>query len=361
MRPAVNMAGMGRFIFFSFLLLVSCRSDIQDRFRTTPSAIGKMQQLNLVVDSQLWQTSLRDSFAFYYQGAYLILPQPEPIYDVRVLEVDELLEDPIKRELKLFFKIANLADTNSTLTRMVINDLGESRIEESLQNSDFGVQIVRDKWARGQMIVYLYGKNIDALIDGTVRSFDRIHERIKEFYNTTIQAEVYGGGINRELTGLIRSKFNVNIDIPSNWVKAVEEDHFLWLREEQKNASLSLLFTSIPYEELEQLSREYLRNLRDSVTVEQISSGKEGSYMLVEDSFLPTFYFQYDLNGNYAIELRGIWDMYSDFMGGPFQSVLVLNEAENRLIFVDAFAYAPAENKRNHMIKLDYIIKTLDF
>ena len=354
---------MGRafLIFFSLLMLFGCRGDLQERFRTQPSAIGKIQQLNLVVDPQLWETHLADTFSFYYQGAYLILPQPEPLYDLRVLKVDELLDDPIKRELKLFFKMANLADPHSTLTKMVKSDLGEARIEESLQDRNFGVQIVRDKWAKGQMVVYLFGRNLDALEEGIVRSFDQIHQRIEDFYSNTVEAELYGGGINRQLKGVIEKKFNAQIEIPSAWVKAVEEDNFLWLREEKRNASLSLLFSSVPYEDSSQLTHGFLRSLRDSLTTEHISSGKEGTFMVVDDSFLPTFNYEYDLNGHYAIELRGIWDMRGDFMGGPFQSILVLNEAENRLFFVDAFAYAPAEDKRNHMIRLNHILNTIGF
>jgi hypothetical protein len=40
---------------------------------------------------------------------------------------------------------------------------------------------------------------------------------------------------------------------------------------------------------------------------------------------------------------------------------LILNEAENQLLFVDVFAYAPAEDKRNHMIRLNHIVHSLNF
>ncbi|TVQ44519.1 MAG: DUF4837 family protein [Saprospirales bacterium] len=346
-------------ILFAFLTLAACGSDVQDRFRSTPTAIGRIQQMNIIADQQLWDTYLSDTFAFYYQGAYLILPQPEPIFDIRVFSTEDVLSETSLRELKLFVKVANLADENSPTTQMVLSDLGKETINESLQNRNFGVQIARDKWARGQLVVYIFGKSIDDIVEGIPRSFDQIRSRIAEFYERTLEAEIFGGGINRPLANLVASKFNADIRIPSNWVLAIEDKDFLWLREEQRNASLSLLFTKVPYEDESQLSPEFLRSLRDSITSERISSGKEGSYMVVEDSYLPTFNFQYNHHGSYTVELRGIWDMRSDFMGGPFKSYLFHRQADNMLIFVDAFVFAPAEDKRNHMIRLEYIVKTL--
>ncbi|TVR78570.1 MAG: DUF4837 family protein [Saprospirales bacterium] len=350
------------YILLVGVLLSGCgEGQMGDRFRTMPTSIGKLHQINLVVDPDLWQPELEETFRFYYQGAYLILPQPEPIFDLRVFSLDDILQEPVRRELKVFIKMANLSDQNSQLTQMVMSDLGQERINRSLENDDFGVQIVRDKWARDQLVVYLFGRNSAAISEGVVRSFDQVELRIKEFFGGMLEAEIFGGGENRELTQIIRSKFSADIRIPSDWVKAVESEDFLWIRNEKRHASLSLLFHALDYSTEEQLSPQYLRELRDSITREHISSGKEGTYMEVEDSFLPLFDFSYRINGHYAIELRGIWDMREDFMGGPFKSFLILNENTNRLLFVDAFAYAPAEDKRNHMIRMNHIIQTTNF
>lgn len=361
---AIKYFRMGRLLIVVFFLgLVSAcgESNVGDRFRTMPSSIGNLHQVNLVVDPDLWQSELEETFRFYYQGAYLILPQPEPIFDLRVFSLDDILQEPVRRELKIFIKMVNISDQNSQLTQMVMTDLGQERINRYLENDQFGVQIVRDKWARNQLVVYLFGTDSDAISEGVVRSFEQVKSRIKDFFGSMLEAEVYGGGENRELTQLIRSKFGANVRIPTGWVKAIESDNFLWLRDEKRHASLSLVFHSLDYSSEDQLTPQFLRELRDSLTAEYISSGKEGTYMEVEDRFLPLFDFSRRINGHYAIELRGIWDMREDFMGGPFKSFLILNEATNRLLFVDAFAYAPAEDKRNHMIRLNHIVQTTDF
>ena len=36
---------------------------------------------------------------------------------------------------------------------------------------------------------------------------------------------------------------------------------------------------------------------------------------------LPVYEYAYQLNGSYTKELRGIWEMENDFMGGPFSII----------------------------------------
>jgi hypothetical protein len=115
------------------------------------------------------------------------------------------------------------------------------------------------------------------------------------------------------------------------------------------------------YEEEDQLSKEYLLNLRDSLGKEYVSSTIEGSYMRVNREDLPIIYNTTRVSGHYAVEARGIWEIVDDYMGGAFISYLVLNANTNELLFIDGFLHAPGEEKRDLMEHLDYIIHTLKF
>jgi len=46
-------------------------------------------------------------------------------------------------------------------------------------------------------------------------------------------------------------------------------------------------------------------------------------------------------------------------MAGPFLNYTVIDKANNRLIVVEGFVFAPAVNKRNYMFELEAILKTL--
>ena len=55
----------------------------------------------------------------------------------------------------------------------------------------------------------------------------------------------------------------------------------------------------------------------------------------------------------YMQEVRGLWSMENDMMGGPFVSHSVVDEVNNRVIVVEAFLFAPSRKKGDLMRKLE--------
>ena len=53
--------------------------------------------------------------------------------------------------------------------------------------------------------------------------------------------------------------------------------------------------------------------------------------------------------------------MEGDFMGGPFLNYIIKDEKNNRMLFVDAFVYAPKYNKREYLRKMEAMVSTLKF
>ena len=52
-------------------------------------------------------------------------------------------------------------------------------------------------------------------------------------------------------------------------------------------------------------------------------------------------YEEVEFDGHFALEVRGLWKMENDFMGGPFYSLTIVDEARGRLLTVEGYAYAP--------------------
>ena len=86
----------------------------------------------------------------------------------------------------------------------------------------------------------------------------------------------------------------------------------------------------------------------------------KGSYMST-DMIAPVVAKQYEVDGCYAIELRGLWKLENDFMGGPFVNLSVLDQKNNRIVCVDGYVYAPGEDKRNLIRQVEAIMHTLSF
>jgi hypothetical protein len=66
-------------------------------------------------------------------------------------------------------------------------------------------------------------------------------------------------------------------------------------------------------------------------------------------------------NDNYASEMRGLWRVENDFMGGPFISLSVLDASRRRVITVEGNVYAPKNEKRNYLRQLEAMIYSMEF
>ena len=72
-------------------------------------------------------------------------------------------------------------------------------------------------------------------------------------------------------------------------------------------------------------------------------------------------YREFMKGGRYYAELRGLWRLEGDFMGGPFVSLSTVDEVRNRIVTVEGYVYSPKKDKRNFLRQVEAILYTLDF
>ena len=360
------MIGRGMLVsgLFLFLLLFSsCQNSASNNYNAKPSALGKMNEIVIICDDSLWESSLQDSLDYYFGGPYPIIPRPEPLFDIRHFTFQELMNEPLRRQLRTYLIIANLNDENSATRQMVISDLGAERVQRATVDSTYNTSVGRDKWATGQILIYLMGQSVDQLANNIRTNFNGISKRINEHDAYQLESTTFAKGENVGLNKKLFEKYGIQIKIPAEFVLADEDDRdrFVWIRKEVKEGTMSLVFRKVNYTRSEQLEKEYAKRLRDDYGRKYISSPEDNSYMVTNDVDLPMFEYTIEIGGHYAKEYRGIWEMENDFMGGPFASYLVLNEDESELLFVDAFVYVPGKAKRNFVQQLECIVKNLEW
>ena len=81
--------------------------------------------------------------------------------------------------------------------------------------------------------------------------------------------------------------------------------------------------------------------------------------MQIERRITPS-YEEFSFKGGFAAEVRGLWRMENDFMGGPFYSLTFYDEPNTRLITVEGYAYAPYFDKRPYMREIEGIVKSVE-
>jgi hypothetical protein len=66
-------------------------------------------------------------------------------------------------------------------------------------------------------------------------------------------------------------------------------------------------------------------------------------------------------NDKSAFETRGNWEMKNDFMNGPFLNYTIRDEKHNCYLIIEGFIYSPSSPKRDLVVELESIIKSVKF
>ena len=338
-----------------------CSDEIRQRFETVPTAYGKVNEIVVIADKETWEGPLGDTFQYYFSSPFLILPQPEPVFDLRHFTPEDLLTDPLRKELRNYVFLADLSDTGSPTTQLVQTDLGSEKINKAKTDPTFRTAAGKDKWAKGQVLVYMFGTDMSDLTASIKNQFPAVSKRVHEADREKIEATVYLDGENRELNELVRAQFGVQMRIPGDYFKAIDQDGVLWLRKETREISSNILINKVPYRDRRQLTQAAIKALQDSLGRKYVSSEVAGSYMKTNDVDLPMIVTPTQVGNQYALEARGVWELANDFMGGPFISYLIHNEATQELILMEGFIYAPGKDKREYMQYLTHVLQTVSF
>lgn len=353
------------------LIITSCGGgDTGQRFAVKGKALGIMNDVVIVSDAALWDGPIGDTIDRYFEGFYPLTPSPEPIFDLRHFTIEDIELEPLRKELRTYILVADLSDDASTTTQVVKKDLGTERVQRALTEEGFFTSVGKDKWATGQLLIYIFAKNADKLAEAIRESSDGVSARINEFDSYQLNQLTYGKGENRGLATSLESRFaGANITFPLDYGKvldAPEQNNLYWMR---KNISYKIGRDANPgyiniavsihdYTGPEMLEKEAVKSRFNSFG-QNVSSDEPNTYAIINDVDLPILEYDREVSGNYTKEYRGIWEMENDFMGGPFQSYALVNTTTNKLLSVDAFIYAPGKNKRDLMQQVDAIVNRI--
>ncbi|MEM6697452.1 MAG: DUF4837 family protein [Bacteroidota bacterium] len=347
--------------FLLSILLYSCSQEARSQLRPTPNAYGPRNQLVVVMDDELWKGDVGDTVRYYYGSAYPILPQPEPIFDLTHFTPKELEEDGFRKELRNFLFVADLSEESSPTTQMLNEDLGSEKIRAAKEDVNASTTVAKDRWAKEQLMIFVYSDGKETLKDQLIKTFPAAKKRIDKANSDKIESNVYVSGENGFVNSEVQESMSLGMRIPKPFIIAYDEQETIWLRRETPVSSSNIMIHKQPYQSTGQITRENLKSIQDSLGKKLVSTDIDGTYMRINDVDLPMLTETIELNGNYALEARGIWDIVNDYAGGPFVSYLTVNPKTNELIYINAFVHAPGEEKREFMQNLEHIVSTIQF
>lgn len=349
-------------LFLGLTLVVGCSNDFTDQLTPTPVAYGKVNELVVVADKNMWEGPVGDTIRYYLAAAYIILPQPEPLLDIRFYEPADMREVPGRKKFRSYLFVGNMSDTDSPTTKMIKNDIGSEGTLRASEDPSFNISLGSNKWAKDQILIYQFGKDQNTLIDNLRKNAATILKRVKRHDDEIVEANIYQGGVNAEMVSLIKAKTGADLKVPYDYFLAMNDSvsNTLWLRKETDYLSSNIFLHKYSYKDQKQLSKEGIKDQLNELG-RYVSTMKDGTYKHINDIDLPMYTTNMQLNGNYVVETRGIWEVVDDFMGGPYLSYSILNRETNEILLVEGFVHAPSKTKRNFMEELEHIFGTLKF
>lgn len=224
------------------------------------------------------------------------------------------------------------------------------------------IKVFKDYWSEDQLLMRINAPDRDQLVT-------LINENKLKILNIMRDGEVdrqvsYNRKYkNQDICEKILLKHDIDVSIPKGFEIKVDTGNFTWVAFDPAGMTLGVLFWSYPYTSEKQLDLPDLQLFTDQFLMPRVpgpSAPAKVSYMrIVPDWNVSTRTFT--MNGNFVREMKGLWEVKVDFMGGPFISWTFVDEKRNRIVTAFGFVYAPKMDKRNQVRKVEGILKTIDF
>ncbi len=318
-------------VFISVLSFYSCNSDQS----TKASSTGSPNEIIVVAEDNLWKTSLGDSIISFFGSTRTGLPQDEPLYKVVQIKLSEFN--------RLFETHRNV------LAISIDSSLNEPKTE-----------MVQNVWSAPQRVVKIAAPSIELLKSA-------FNENKREIFNLFENAEIqrqqslYSKTLNIKAGETVTNKFNLKMAIPADFFVAVDKDNFLWLRKETNVISQGILIYRYPYTDTASFNPRKILSVRNQFTRLYVPGPSDSSFMVVAENYVTPVDRLLTLKKEHAVEIRGLWEVEKDFMGGPFINYTLVDQKNNMVVALDGYVYAPNQNKADLLRQVQSILLTFEF
>ena len=153
-----------------------------------------------------------------------------------------------------------------------------------------------------------------------------------------------------------QKQFGVSIKAPVDIDDIKSGENFFWASASKQEFRTNVCMYSLP---VRNMTLDDFVAARDSVMMINIPGDREGQWMETDSRTVSYKSRTMRESGQNVIEVRGLWDMRNDAMGGPFVSYVMTDDVNNRLIVAEGFIFAPKEEKRAMIRQLEATLQTV--
>ena len=295
---------------------------------------GKAGEIIIVANKAEWESEPGSELRSILATPYPYLPQSEPSYT--------LINIPHKSFTSLFEYHRNI---------IILKVDPELKAE---------FKAVEDVWAAPQTVIMITAPTKEevtrVIADNAEQLFNIINqaERNRIMRNSKRYEDV-------ALRQFVADKFGGSPYFPKGYSLKKQTDNFVWISYETTYINLGIFVYRIPYKDETSVQLEQLMAATNDIMQENVPGMVDNSYMTISSEILPGLGVMKYKNRNF-VEMRGLWEVKNDFMGGPFVIHAFYDKNDPKsIIVVEGFVYAPRYDKRDYIRQVESILYSFDW
>lgn len=315
------------------LIMASCHntpSGSSNGKAYTATISGKQGDVLVVINSDYWKSDLGQMIRDSLTAEYPMLPQVEP-----------------------YFRVSNVP--HGGFTKMFQIQRNIIRVDINPENLN-NVSFRKNVWALPQCVVEVKASNYDNAVKifnenaGKIRNVIEGSERERIIENNALYS-------SSSTEYEVQQMFGGSPVFPMETKIFKQTDDFIWLATCNTDyIKKYIILYKYPVEKGEDMmSRESLISHNLEAINTNIPGTREGSYMTHSKYVAPTLqYLRYKDKG--LAEIRGLWEVENDYMGGPFITHVLYSPDGKYMIGIEGFVFAPKHDKIQHLRDVEAIV-----
>ena len=295
-----------------------------------PNVSGKAGEIIVAIEKADWEGSLGSGVRDLLACDCPYLAQKEPLYtlvNVPPGSFGDLFK--VHRNI-VFFNISSQVDSTGVLYR-------------------------KDVWAAPQCMVQVNAPSADKAAElletegKTIVSFIEQAERDRVIRNSIRYEE-------REIAEKVGAVFGGSPHFPMGYKIKKLTDDFGWIADEKQYTMQGILIYKYPATRAaDELSVKNIIAERNAVLKANVPGMFENTWMTTGEYMPPQIEFLRYRGRDFA-QVRGLWEVENDYMGGPFVSHSFYSPDGDNVIVAEAFVYAPKYDKRQYLRQVESIL-----
>ncbi len=315
------------------LSLVSCGNSSSKKL--LPSVSGKAGEILVVMDKTPWEGEPGNAVRELLACDCPYLATREPLYS-----------------------LVNVVPSNFVNLFQVHRNLVIYEIDPQVQKE--GVQYLNDIWASPQCVVKVSAVSDERAVEITRENGEVISEAIEQaernrvIANTRLYEEA-------SIFPQVAEVIGGSPHFPSGYKLKKKTTDFVWVGDEKTYVYQDIFVYKYPAKGDEtDFALETIIANRNRILQQNVPGMLDNTYMTTGEFIPPTLRFVKYKSFNFA-QVRGYWEVYNDFMGGPFVSHSFYSPDGKEIVVAEAFVYAPRYDKRQYLRQVESLLYSFEW